>query len=394
VSDFWVSFLMYICITNIINRIMHIGYDAKRIFHNKTGLGNYSRDLVRILANYYPDNDYFLYNPKPAKVKRLEIKNNMLIKQPESWLSKKLPALWRSKLINKDLVNDKIDIYHGLSGELPFGIDKISVKSIVTIHDLIFIHFPELYKPLDRKIYTAKFKYAAQKADKIIAISEQTKNDIIKFFKIPDEKIQVIYQGCHQFFKDNYTDDELQVVKEKYALPENFILNVGTLEARKNALSIVKAIKDTDYQLVLVGRQTEYTQKIHRYIEENKLQNQVRFLESLDLKELAVLYRLADIFIYPSLYEGFGIPIIEALFSKTPVITNSKGVFPEAAGPDAYYLDNPENPDEIRRLIQQIYTYPEPERIEKAYEFALEKFSDDKIAEQYMEVYQKLTKNV
>jgi glycosyltransferase involved in cell wall biosynthesis len=345
---------------------------------------------VRILAHYYTGNDYFLYNPKPAKIKRLDIKDNMTVKQPQSWLGKKLPALWRSKLINKDMLNDKIDIYHGLSGELPFGIDKIPVKSVVTIHDLIFIHFPELYKPLDRKIYTAKFKYAAQKSDKIVAISEQTKNDIIKFFEIPAEKIQVIYQGCHQAFKDNYTVEELQAVQEKYDLPDNFILNVGTLEARKNALSIVKAIKNTHYQLVLVGRQTEYTQKIHRYIEENGLQNQVRFLEGLDLKELAILYRLADIFIYPSLYEGFGIPTIEALFSKTPVITNKNGVFPEAAGPDAFYLENPENPVEIRRLIEQIYTNPDAGRIEKSYEFVRNKFSDDKIAKQYMEVYQKL----
>ncbi len=370
---------------------MRIGYDAKRLFHNTTGLGNYSRDLVRILATYYPDDAYYLYNPKPAKINRLMLTSQMFVKQPHNWLSKKLHFLWRSKWVTKGIVKDQLNIFHGLSGELPFGIQKTGVKSVVTIHDLIFLHFPELYKPIDRKIYTAKFKYAAQKADRIVAISEQTKNDLIKFFKISPEKIHVIYQGCHKAFKQSYSDELKNAVKHKFGLPDNFILNVGTIEARKNAFSIIKAIKDTDYQLVLVGRKTGYYDEIDAYIKQHNLQNQIKFLEGLDLEELAILYQLADIFIYPSIYEGFGIPIIEAMFSKTPVITNKYGVFKEAAGPDSFYLEDVNNPDEIRKKIAQIYRQFPTEKVEKSYQYAVDNFSDDVIARQYYQLYQSLT---
>ncbi len=365
---------------------MKIGYDAKRMFHNNTGLGNYSRDLVRILATYYPDNEYYLYNPKPAKINRLALTSQMVVKQPENWLSQKLHFLWRSKWITKDIINDQLDIFHGLSGELPFGINKTGVKSVVTIHDLIFIHFPELYKPIDRKIYTAKFKQAARNADKIVAISEQTKNDLVKLFNVSPKKISVIYQGCHNAFKQSYSDELKNAVKDKFGLPDSFILNVGTIEARKNAFSIVKAIKGTDYQLVLVGRKTAYYNEIEAYIKQHNLSAQVHFLEGLNLEELAILYQLADIFIYPSIYEGFGIPIIEAMFSKTPVITNKYGVFPEAAGPYSYYLDDVTDPNEIQNKIEEVYEHDSRERIANSYAF-VQKFNDDVIAKKWHKIY-------
>ncbi len=365
---------------------MRIGFDAKRIFHNTTGLGNYSRDLVRIMAQYYPDNSYFLYNPKPPKINRLQISGNMKVRQPENFIHKKFPWFWRSKSILKDLQKDQIDIYHGLTGELPFGIDKIPVKSIVTIHDLIFVHYPELYKPIDRKIYLYKFKKAAQIADKVVAISEQTKVDIVKYLKISNQKIEVIYQGCHQVFKEQADDALIDQIKNKYNLPDHFILNVGTIEERKNIFSVVKAIKDTDYQLVIVGRKTPYAQKIETYMEANHMQNQVHFLEGLAIEELAALYQMADIFVYPSIYEGFGIPIIEALYSKTPVITNKYGVFKEAGGAYTYYLEDVKNPLEIKEMIGKIYQNPDIERINNAYEF-VQKFNDDKIAAQWQNLY-------
>ena len=370
---------------------MNIGYDAKRIFHNTTGLGNYSRDLVRIMAGFYPDNQYFLYNPKPAKVNRLEIKNNMIIRKPEGFISKKIPSVWRSKLILKDLLKDKIDIYHGLSGELPVGIDKTPIKSVVTIHDLIFLRLPELYKPIDRKIYTAKFKKACKTADKIVAISEQTKKDIVDFFKIPAEQIEVIYQGCHQVFKTLYLDKAKQEVKQKYNLPDEFILNVGTIEPRKNALTIVKAIKDTDFHLVLVGRKTPYASEIQKYIEENNMQNRIHFLEGLSLKELAIIYQSAKLFVYPSIYEGFGIPIIEALYSRIPVITNKNGVFSEAGGEFSYYLEDVYDVAEMKNLIEQIMKNPDAERIEKSHRW-VQKFNDVVIADHWYNLYQNLMK--
>jgi len=365
---------------------MRIGYDAKRIFHNTTGLGNYSRDLVRIMAEFYPENNYFLYNPKPAKINRLSIKSNMHIKQPSGFFARLFPSLWRYKWILKDLEKDRIDIYHGLSAELPAGIEKKPIKSVVTIHDLIFMYFPKLYSTIDRKIYFKKFLKAVHSADIVVAISEQTKKDILKYSNIPASKVKVIYQGCHTAFKRTYSKEFIQKVLEKYKLPKKFFLNVGTIEPRKNALSIVKALQPTDYHIVLVGKLTSYALEIKKYVTNHQMENRVHFLTGLSLEELAVLYQQAQIFIYPSLYEGFGIPLIEALYSKTIVITNKNGVFPEAAGPFSFYLEDVQNPKEIRDLIEQIVNKDVSEQIENSYKF-VQKFNDDEIARQWKNLY-------
>lgn len=370
---------------------MNIGYDSKRIFHNTTGLGNYSRDLVRLLSEFYPDNIYHLYNPKPAKVKRLQADGKIIIeKKPQSFLAKKLPSIWRSKWIIKQLVKDKIDIYHGLTGELPYGIDKTKIKTIVTIHDLIFVRYPELYHAIDRKIYLKKFKYAANVADVIIAISEQTKRDIVEFLDINPNKIQVIYQGCHQIFKKELSNKFQKEVLEKYHLPQNFILNVGAVNERKNVLSLIKAIKNTTHNLVILGSGTEYYKKVRAYVLENKLSERIFFLNGMSMKEVAALYRKAQLFVYPSIFEGFGIPIIEALYSKTPVITSIGGCFPEAGGPNTLYI-NPKNIQQIEHVINT--TLADSSKMDlltrKGYNY-VQKFNDNTIARQLMNLYTKI----
>ena len=367
---------------------MKIGFDAKRFFHNKTGLGNYSRDLIRILSTHYPKNTYFLYNPKHSFSYISHSYNTKEIVPSGFW--KKIKSLWRSIGIGLRLKKDNIKIFHGLSGEIPFFIPK-HIKKIVTIHDLIFLRYPKLYNSLDRYIYYLKFKYAAQKADKIVAISQQTKKDIITYLKIPEDKIIVIYQGCADVFKKEYSDSEKQRVKEKFGLKNNFILNVGTIEETKNALQIVKAIENIDTTLVLIGRKTEYFEKIKKYCTEKKyIDDKIIHLENVSFEELAIIYQLATIFIYPSIFEGFGIPIIEALYSKTPVITTNSGVFPEAGGPNSIYV-NPNNTNEITRQIILLLQNENlrKEIIEKGYQYA-QQFSDSKIADEIQNLYKNL----
>lgn len=366
-----------------------IGYDAKRVFHNTTGLGNYSRDLIRILAEFYPDNKYVLYNPKPKKVHRLELSSNMEEVLPASKFWKKFSSIWRQKAISKQIIDDKIDIYHGLSGELPLGLPS-KVNKVVTIHDLIFVRYPELYSFFDRKIHFKKFANACKAADKIIAISEQTKQDIVKFLKVDPNKIEVIYQGCHAVFKERIHKNERDLVLEKYNLPKEFILNVGTVEARKNALAIVKAIKNIDTNLVIVGRKTKYCQQIQAFINENSMQHKVFFLEGLKLQEIASLYQAALLTVYPSIFEGFGIPIIESLYSKTPVITTKGGVFPEAGGPNSIYV-NTKDVGELSNAIKDLLTSEEKRKIiaDKGFEF-VQKFNDDVIASNMMNFYEKI----
>lgn len=370
---------------------MNIGFEAKRIFHNKTGLGNYSRDLIRLLAQYYPENNYYLYNPKASK-ENLFLANNTSVfeKKPSSPFYKKFYNIWRQRGILNDLTRDKIEIFHGLSGEIPRGLAAKNIRSVVTIHDLIFMRYPNLYSFFDRKIHFYKFKKAAQEADLVIAISEQTKNDIIEFLKIDASKIKVIYQGCHSIFKENFSDEDCKEVVSKYNLPDNFILNVGTIEARKNILLAVKAIKNIDTVLIIVGKETSYTKEIKDYIAANAIDHKVIFLKGLSLQELAILYKLAKIFIYPSIYEGFGIPIIEALYSKTPVITTRGGVFPEAGGPDSIYVD-PDNSEEMEEKISFLLSNSaiRNDITEKGYRF-VQKFNTEKIANEIMSVYQSL----
>lgn len=368
---------------------MRIGYDAKRIFHNTTGLGNYSRDLIRILADFYPYNEYVLYNPKVKKVERLQLTKNMTEVLPNSNFWKKFSSIWRQKPISKQITQDNIEIYHGLSGELPMGLSP-TIKKVVTIHDLIFVRYPNLYSFFDRKIHFQKFKYACKKADKIVAISEQTKQDVVNFLKIDASKIEVIYQGCHAVFKEQLSEEIKQNVLKKYNLPKEFILNVGTIEERKNALSIVTAIKNINTTLVIVGRKTSYYQKIKTFIDENAMHKKVIFLEGLTLKEIASLYQLAILTVYPSIFEGFGIPIIESLYSKTPVITTKGGVFPEAGGPSSVYVE-PYDIEHLSTVIKDLLSSEEKRNkiAEKGFEF-VQKFNDSLIAENYMNLYKSL----
>lgn len=367
---------------------MILGFDAKRFFHNKTGLGNYSRDLIRILAHYHPENSYLLYNPKPKKIDRVPIDGKIIIEHlPDSKKGRRLSSLWRLFFVSAQIKKDNVEIYHGLSGEIPIGLHKSGVKTLVTIHDLIFMRYPNLYSYFDRKIHYYKFKYAAHKADLVIAISEQTKKDIVTYLKINPDKIKVIYQGCAPVFKEAISSEFIELTRAKYQLPTNFILNVGTIEKRKNVLSVIKAIKEIDIQLVIIGKKTAYFNEINKYISENNLENKVIFLENLELKELAAIYRMASIFLYPSIFEGFGIPIIEALYSKTPVITSKGGCFAEAGGENSIYIDAL-NTMELRIELENLLFDSEKREIMKlrGFEF-VQKFNDDKIAENWIETY-------
>lgn len=363
---------------------MKIAYDAKRVFSSWSGLGNYSRDLVRILATFYPENQYLLFNKKKSE------RGDEILKLPNvTFIQTTKAALSRQLKTGIDAQNNSAAIYHGLSGELPLRWNSKPIKKVVTIHDLIFERFPQYYTWIDRKIHFWKFKKAAQSADKIIAISEQTKKDIIHYLKVPESKIEVVYQGCHASFKEEQSQEKLNQIKEKFQLPDRFLLNVGTIEPRKNLLNIVKALKDSKIPLVVVGaKKPKYFKLIEKEIHKGKVE--VRFLTGVSMEELAGIYKLADIFIYPSFFEGFGIPVIEALFSETVVITSNTSCLPEAGGPDSVYV-NPENVDDIRAKINFLWENESERkrRAEKGLQF-VQKFNDEVIAKDLMQVYEKL----
>ena len=377
---------------------MRIGFDGKRAVQNFTGLGNYSRYIVDILCQFGPENEYVLYAPKKRENKRLDKLTKqyqqLQLSYPTTSSWKKLSSLWRVWGVTQQLEKEKIDIFHGLSNELPLNIHQSEVKSIVTIHDLIFLRYPQYYHSIDRKIYTYKFRKACENADKIIAISECTKRDIIEFFRIPADKIEVVYQGCDPSFIHPVAEEKKREVRAKYQLPDHYILNVGSIEERKNALSAVQALMMLPEQihLVIVGRHTEYTDKVEHFIKENKLEERVHIISNVPFDDLPAFYQLAEIFVYPSRFEGFGIPIIEALYSGIPVVAATGSCLEEAGGPDSIYV----HPDDIKGMtdaFKQIYTDPERKKnmIEKGHSFA-KRFSEEKQAEEILNIYKKLMK--
>ena len=368
---------------------MRIGFDAKRLFHNNTGLGNYSRDLIKLLINYYPENVYILFNPKPHNHPRFALDQASYQEVNPAGFWKNAKGLWRSFGISQESATENLDIYHGLSGEIPFSLAE-PIKKIVTIHDLIFLRYPELYTKVDVKIHEKKFKYACKKADIIIAVSEQTKNDIIHFFGTNPEKIKVIYQGCSAIFKERFSEQEKTEVLNRLGLPQQFLLNVGTIEKRKNALAIVKAIKETNISLILVGKKTAYFDEIERFLKINNMQNQVIVLQNLTQRELAIIYQLATIFIYPSIFEGFGIPIIEALYSGVPVITNTTGVFPEAAGPESIYVNVMDDNDIKNKILSLWQDADKRKQMSQAGLAFVQKFNDEQLAKTWYKTYQQL----
>jgi glycosyltransferase involved in cell wall biosynthesis len=372
---------------------MRIGFEAKKVFTNYTGLGNYARNLLSGIAQYYPENEYHLYMPSAKRNKETSLfLDNATFHIHTS--NAAIKAYWRSFSICSQLKKDKIELFHGLSHELPLNIYSSGIKSIVTCHDLISLLFPEWYPALDRMMYNFKFKSSCKNADTIIAISENTKNDIIKYYNIDPQKIQVVYPSFDNVFAQIKDSSSNEIIFKQLSLPKEYLLYVGSVTERKNLLSIIKAIEmlssENRLPLVVVGNGRSYKKKVQEYISEKKLDLKIIWLENISENGvLRIIYQQARIFIYPSLYEGFGMPVMEAMLCKTPVITSNTSALPEAGGPDSYYID-PNNAEQIAEGIEKILTNESLRNtmIVKGFDY-VQKFSGKKTASDTISVYQK-----
>ena len=369
----------------------NIAFDAKRLFENNTGLGNYSRTLVKNLAHFFPEENYHLFAPKLKNNENTAFfleNNTFSLHKPNNALG----AYWRTFGINSDLKRANIDLFHGLSHEIPVGIKQTKIPTIVTIHDLIFKIYPDYYPTAQRWIYDWKFRYACENADMVVAISEQTKRDIIQYYGIDEKKIRVVYQTCDERFQQNISAEQIAETKQKMNLPQDYMLYVGSIIERKNLLRVVQAMlqlpKNFDIPLVVIGEGKAYKEKVIDFIKENKLQNRVIFIDKMVYSQLPEVYAGASLFLYPSEYEGFGIPVIEALFMKTPVITSDCSCLPEAAGNDAM-LVSPTSVNEISHAIESILTDTDLKNkvINKGYQHAVDNFSSKKVTVDMYDCY-------
>ena len=368
-----------------------IGFDAKRIVRNGTGLGSYARTLVNALS----ENEHLqlnLYAPDEGRDDlRQQIVNREKVKfvYPEGLHFRFQRDLWRTKGVVKQLKEDGVQLYHGLSGELPAGLKAAGIPGVVTIHDLIFLRHPEYYHWWDVEIYRRKFKSTLKEASRIIAISECTKRDILYYGDFPEDKIDVIYQGCSNRFRKSVSEADKNRVKAKYNLSDNFILNVGSIEARNNVLLAVKALGCLldSFRMVIVGKHTKYTDEVIAYVKKNGLEDRVQILHGIPDDDLPVIYHLAKVFVYPSRYEGFGIPIIEAIQTGLPVVACTGSCLEEAGGPDCLYV-SPDDLEGMANAIKQAIAEKDV-RVPRAQEY-IKRFENSNLAAQVIEEYKLL----
>ena len=387
---------------------MNIGFDAKRAAQNRTGLGNYSRFVIRILSEKFAGNQYHLYTPKPHRMPYLQeipTLKHLFLHFPPQGIWSRIRSLWRVWGITKDIQKDGIQIFHGLSNELPLNIrtpEQRKMKAggkgckyIVTIHDLIFIHTPQYYHWIDRQIYNFKFRRACRCADRVIAVSEYTKQEIMHYYHTPESKIDVVYQGCDPVFSQEIEEGKLQEVKARYQLPDKFVLYVGSIEERKNLMLVAKAMAELNRRaaihVVAVGRHTAYVDQIQDFLKAQGIDHLFHFYHQVPYADLPSFYKWASTFAYPSRIEGFGIPLLEAISSGVPAIGCTGSCLEEAGGPNSIYV----NPDDAKGMADAILRTCTDETlrqhmISEGKKYALN-FSDEKLSNDLMKVYENLS---
>lgn len=373
--------------------MMKIGYDAKRAFKNRTGLGNYSRMIIGGIANAAPHITGLLYTPGIDGQFSGYFDNvpNIKVVQPGG-VARLFPHLWRSYGIAARLNGDGVQIFHGLSHELPHLIPK-RVKTVVTMHDMIVWRYPQLFKPFDRMVYRIKMRHSCHIADLVVAASQQTKSDIVEILDVPTEKIRVVYQSCDPIFWQPVAEQAKAEVRTRYNLPQNYAICVGTIERRKNQHSVVRAMASLpdNLHLVLVGgHHTGYYNTVQQTIQETDMEQRVHILDNARFSDFPALYANAMMSVYVSEFEGFGIPVLEAMCCNTPVVTSNTSSMPEVGGDAALYA-NPNNVDDISEKILALYNnaHLRQQLVEKG-TLQRQNFTAQKISRQMIDLYEEL----
>ncbi|MFN3528442.1 MAG: glycosyltransferase family 4 protein [Bacteroidia bacterium] len=372
---------------------MKIGFDAKRAFNNHTGLGNYSRMLIEAMFKHHPEHQYSLFTPQ-HKAEFADWANRLGVHAEVHTPAKRAHRIfhpyWRSYRMAHQMSVEKLDLYHGLSHELPLGLAGKDIAGIVTVHDLIFLRYPKLYPRLDRYFYKRKYERSCHDADHIVAISQQTADDVVDFFGIPEAKISVIYQDCAPVFKQTASiETDAELLKE-LGIQSGYIFAVGTIETRKNQLKLLEAyaqLPEDRPQLILAGRKTSYWKQLFQFIQKNQLEKEVIALEQLSAVQLAALYRNAVFTAYISVFEGFGLPVLESIACGSPVLAANSSCLEESGGNAALYanpLDAESIAMQMRRLLYDESCY---EEVKNACAEQAARFSEKSMANELNALY-------
>jgi len=375
------------------NKKLNICIDITSLYQKLTGIRYYIHHLIHNLAKLDTENIYYLFGGHSWK--NFRGKNNYSYPENKNFRlfinpipSKLLPY---HNLIPIEFFIGQIDLFHGTNFVLP----KIkNAKKVITIHDLSFEINPEWYPPEVIKWKEYVYKSAVE-SDKIIAVSESTKKDIINIYGIQPEKINVIYQSAGIDIDINFSEELKTKIKQKYSLPDKYFLFTGRLEPRKNIIGLLKSFylvkkMGIKYKLVLVGNKGWKIEETIKTINELNIQQDVIFCGYVNENELPVIYNLAQVFVFPSLYEGFGHPLIEAMMYSTPIITSNISSLPEIVG-DSAILVNPSDPEQIAKSMYNLATN---ENLRQEYirrgKNRLKQFSWSKTTEQTLKIYHEL----
>lgn len=335
---------------------MNIAINGLFLSLKNTGGGRYLTDLLAGLQPFGRDIKYFLFTNN--NINREKIVSNPFVETIDcGWMVRFRPLrlLWENLILPRVIGKRKIDLLHAAGFTLPLN---VSCKSVITIFDMTFFTMPKMHLPSKIAYFRTMVPLALKKADKIIAISNQTKSDIIKCFKIREDKIEVIYIGAGREFKVIGDNLAIEKIKEKYSLPKKYILFVGTIEPRKNIKGLMHAYaelkkKGCEHKLVIAGKRGWHYDDIFETVRRLKLNSDIIFTDYVLSQDLPFIYNGASIFVYPSFYEGFGMPVLEAMSCGVPVVTSNISSLPEVTG-QAAILVNPTDIQEISASIDKI----------------------------------------
>jgi glycosyltransferase involved in cell wall biosynthesis len=334
---------------------MRVAIDARKL--HDFGIGTYIRNLLRHLARIDRDTEYVLLcRDADLKVPAQLGENFRGVRETSPNYS-----LREQVHIPYVLLRERPDVYHAPHYVLP---PAVPCRSVVTIHDTIHLRFPQYLPNRGAYAYARSLMWAATKrSDRILTVSESSKRDIIHYFNIDPEKIVVVYNALDERFGTEPAPEEIARVRERFQLDHGFVLYVGNIKPHKNLVRLIEAFEALrregfdDLKLLIIGDEISKWPALRRAVHRLKLHKHVRFLGFQSDETLASLYRLAAVFVFPSLYEGFGLPPLEAMASGTPVVTSNVSSLPEVAG-DAAVLVDPYDAMAIKDGIKRVLTEP------------------------------------
>lgn len=378
---------------------MRVGIDIRNIGKKRTGDETVFFNLVKNLAQIDGTNEYFLLTDILDGNVLAGIKEKLGILDKKNFKVVSLKSgnkfIWNLFTLAGYLEKNPVDVYH-TQYIVPFFVPK-KIKIITHIHDVSFIAYPELISKIDIFFLKLLIPRSLRLADKIISVSEFTKQEIIKYYNTDPEKIEIVYNAANDNFSKDESPEKLEEVRKKYSLPKKFALYVGTMQPRKNIPMLINAfcgIKDkiSGTKLVLVGNKNahNFDNNINKSISDNNIKSDVIFPGYIDQEDLAAIYKLAEVFVFPSLYEGFGIPILEAFASKLPVLASDIQIHNEIAGEAALYF----NPGSLDDFSEKLYNSLADQNLrEKLISSGSERinfFSWQRSAQEMLKIYEEL----